>query len=76
MSQGDPESLAGGGKVRVAGGESLSRSLPRSWINPVNPRIRCTEIAGVRHEHKLQNYTAFVHLGCIRILLRQPAFMG
>jgi transposase len=30
----------------------------------------------VRHEYKLENYRGFVHLGCIRILLRQPAFMG
>lgn len=29
-----------------------------------------------RYEVKLQNYVGFVHLGCIRILLRQPAFVG
>ncbi len=30
----------------------------------------------VRWESKLSNYIASVHLGCIRILLRQPTFMG
>lgn len=30
----------------------------------------------VRHEQKLENYRAFVHLGCIRILLRQPHICG
>ena len=29
-----------------------------------------------RWEVKLENYLGFVHLGCLRILLRQPAFMG
>ena len=29
-----------------------------------------------RWEYKIENYLGFVHRGCIRILLRQPAFMG
>ena len=28
-----------------------------------------------RWEVKVQNYLGFVHLGCIRILLRQPVFL-
>lgn len=30
----------------------------------------------VRHEYKLEDYRALGHLGCIRILLRQPTFVG
>jgi hypothetical protein len=30
----------------------------------------------VRWERHLANYVGFVHLGCIRILLRQPTFVG
>ena len=29
-----------------------------------------------RWERHLENFVAFVQLGCIRILLRQPAFTG
>jgi len=29
-----------------------------------------------RWEVKVQNYLGFIHLGCIRILLRQSAFVG
>lgn len=29
-----------------------------------------------RGEVRIENYLGFVHLGCIRILLRQPTFMG
>lgn len=29
-----------------------------------------------RYEYHVENYLGFVHLGCIRILLRQPLFMG
>jgi transposase len=29
-----------------------------------------------RYEYHVENYLAFVHLGCIRILLRQPMFVG
>lgn len=31
---------------------------------------------GTRWEIKVHNYVGFVHMGRIRILLRQPAFMG
>jgi len=29
-----------------------------------------------RFERRIENYLGFVQLGCIRILLRQPAFLG
>jgi len=29
-----------------------------------------------RYEVHVENYLGFVHLGCIRILLRQPRFVG
>lgn len=63
-------------KPKTQDGRPLRRYKRRWKIERLNAWLQNFRRILVRHEYKLQNYTAFVHLGCIRILLRQPAFMG
>lgn len=64
------------GRCKTQDGRPLRRYRRRWKVERLIAWLQNFRRILVRHEVKLENYRAFVHLGCVRILLRQPMFMG
>ena len=64
------------GRKKTQDGRPLRRYRRRWKVERLIAWLQNFRRILVRWEYKLSNYIAFVHLGCIRILLRQPAFTG
>lgn len=64
------------GRKKTQDGRPLRRYRRRWKVERLIAWLQNFRQILVRHESKLQNYVAFVHLGCIRIIPRQPAFGG
>ena len=53
-------------------GRPLRRSKRRWKVERLNAWLQNFRRVLVRHDDHLENYTGFVHLACMRILLRHP----
>ena len=64
------------GRKKTQDGRPLRRYRRRWKVERLIAWLQNFRRIATRFEPHVQNYLGFVHLGCIRILLRQAAFVG